>query len=100
MAIVKDPEGIEIATLIDMVDLTDLQVLEVGCGEGRLTWRYAEKTAFVTAIDPVAEDIEKARANIPLPLKDRIRFLESTIEDFTPPTGEQRFDVAIFAWSL
>jgi 2-polyprenyl-3-methyl-5-hydroxy-6-metoxy-1,4-benzoquinol methylase len=100
MAIVQDPEGIEIAILHEMVDLTDLHVLEVGCGEGRLTWRYTEKTAHVTAIDPVAEDIEKARANVPATLRDRVRFVESTIEDFAPPTGEQRFDVAIFAWSL
>jgi 2-polyprenyl-3-methyl-5-hydroxy-6-metoxy-1,4-benzoquinol methylase len=100
MAIVKDPEGNELSALHEMVDFTDLGVLEVGCGDGRLTWLYAEKTAHVTAIDPITEDIEKARANIPSPLKGRINFVQSTIEDFTLPTGDRRFDIAIFAWSL
>jgi 2-polyprenyl-3-methyl-5-hydroxy-6-metoxy-1,4-benzoquinol methylase len=100
MAIVKDPEGNEITALHEMVDFTDLGVLEVGCGDGRLTWLYAEKTAHVTEIDPIPEDIEKARVNVPSPLKGRIDFVESTIEDFTLTTDYRRFDVAIFAWSL
>ncbi len=100
MAIVKDPEGNEISALHEMVDFTDRTVLEVGCGDGRLTWLYAEKTAHVTAIDPNAEDIEKARANVPSLLKGRINFVESTIEDFALSSGDRRFDVAIFAWSL
>lgn len=100
MAIVKDPEGNEITALHEMVDFTDLRVLEVGCGDGRLTWLYAEKTAHVTGIDPIAEDIEKARANVPSPLKGRIDFVETTIEDFTLSTSDRRFDLAIFSWSL
>jgi 2-polyprenyl-3-methyl-5-hydroxy-6-metoxy-1,4-benzoquinol methylase len=100
MAIVKDPEGNEIFALHEMVDFTDLGVLEVGCGEGRLTWLYAEKAAHVTAIDPIAEDIEKARVNVPTLLKDRISFVESTIEDFAASTSGRKFNVAIFAWSL
>jgi 2-polyprenyl-3-methyl-5-hydroxy-6-metoxy-1,4-benzoquinol methylase len=100
MAIVKDPEGNEISALHEMVDLTDLAVLEVGCGDGRLTWLYAEKTTHVTAIDPIAEDIEKARANVPSPLKGRIDFVQSTIEDFALSSDDRKFDIAIFAWSL
>lgn len=100
MAVVKDPEGNEISALHEMVDLTDLAVLEVGCGDGRLTWLYAEKTAHVTAIDPIAEDIEKALANVPSLLKGRINFVESPIEDFTLSSGDRRFDIAIFSWSL
>jgi 2-polyprenyl-3-methyl-5-hydroxy-6-metoxy-1,4-benzoquinol methylase len=100
MAIVKDPEGNETSTLHEVVDFKDLRVLEVGCGGGRLTWRYAEKAAHVTAIDPIAEDIETARGNVPTLLKGRISFVESTIEVFATSTGERRFDIAIFAWSL
>ena len=100
MAIVKDPEGNEIYTLHEMVDLTNLRVLEVGCGDGRLTWLYAEKTAHVTAIDPIAEDIERARTHVSPSLKGCINFVESTIEDFALSTGDRRFDIAIFSWSL
>ena len=35
-----------------LVDLGGAEVLEIGCGDGRLTWRYAERAAYVTAIEP------------------------------------------------
>ncbi len=100
MAIVKDPEGYEISTLNEMVDFNNLSVLEIGCGEGRLTWRYAERAAHVTAIDPNAMDIEKARDNIPDLLKGRVRFVVSTIEEYAASTDIQLVDIAIFSWSL
>jgi ubiquinone/menaquinone biosynthesis C-methylase UbiE len=100
MAVIKDPEGNETASLHAMVAFKDLSVLEVGCGEGRLTWRYAEKAAHITAIDPDGEAVEKARANLPEKLRGRVSFLESTIEDFTKSFSDRRFDLAIFAWSL
>ena len=100
MAILEDPEGNEISILHEMVDFKDLGVLEVGCGEGRLTWRYAENVAHVTAIDPIAEAIKTAQDNLPNQLKGRISFIESTIEDFAVSAIEGKFDIAIFAWSL
>jgi 2-polyprenyl-3-methyl-5-hydroxy-6-metoxy-1,4-benzoquinol methylase len=100
MAIIKDPEGYETSSLQALVDFKDLRVLEIGCGEGRLTWRYADETAYVTAIDPDGDAVETARANLPKKLKGRVRFLESTIEDFAQSFDGQGFDVAIFSWSL
>jgi len=100
MAIVKDPEGSETSALHAMVDFKNQRVLEVGCGEGRLTWRYADNAASVTAIDPHGGDIEAARANTPDQLKAGVSFLQSTIEDFARSFSGRKFDVAIFAWSL
>jgi 2-polyprenyl-3-methyl-5-hydroxy-6-metoxy-1,4-benzoquinol methylase len=100
MAIIKDPEGNEIATLNAMVDFKGLRVLEIGCGEGRLTWRYAKNAARVTAIDPDGKAIKTARANVPKNLNRRIQFADSTIEDFAKTFSGRRFDLAIFAWSL
>jgi 2-polyprenyl-3-methyl-5-hydroxy-6-metoxy-1,4-benzoquinol methylase len=100
MAKVEDPEGNEKSTLHEMVDFKDQGVLEVGCGEGRLTWRYADQAAHVTGIDPKAEDIEIARASMPDLLKGRVNFVESKIEDFAASVTERSFDIAIFAWSL
>ena len=100
MSIIKDPEGNEITTLHAMVNIEGLHVLEIGCGEGRLTWRYADKAATVTAIDPDGKAIEAARLNTPDGLKDRVLFIESTIEDFAETRRGQKFDMAIFAWSL
>ena len=100
MAIIKDPEGNEKSTLHAIVDFKDLRVLEVGCGEGKFTWHYADKAAHVTAIDPDGKAIETALANIPEKLEGRLDFLESNIEDYVMLSSERRFDIAIFSWSL
>ena len=100
MAINKDPEGNETSTLQALVDFKGLSVLEIGCGDGRLTWRYADQAAQVTAIDPDRKDIEAARTNLPERLEGRVSFLESTLEDFAESFSDRRFDLAIFSWSL
>lgn len=100
MTIVKDPEGMETSTLHEMVDFKGRHVLEIGCGNGRLTWRYASQTAHVMAIDPKPEDIEQARANLPQGLQGRVNFLVSTISDFAHANPDGRFDIAFFAWTL
>ena len=46
-----DPENNETHALLDMVNFSGKHVLEIGCGDGRLTWRYADKASSVIAID-------------------------------------------------
>ncbi len=100
MTIIKDSEGHETSALMTMVDFLDLRVLEIGCGDGRLTWRYAENAASVVAIDPNADDIEKAKASMPYTLQAKVRFLPAALDDFTATHIDQKFDIAIFSWSL
>jgi 2-polyprenyl-3-methyl-5-hydroxy-6-metoxy-1,4-benzoquinol methylase len=100
MTVIKDPEGNETTALHAMVDFKDRRVLEIGCGPGRLTWRYADHAAHVMAIDPDGTDIETARANKPDRLKGRLDFLQSTLADFAGSFKGRKFDVAIFSWSL
>ena len=49
MAVRVDPEGNEIRALFDLVNRTGRDVLEVVCGDGRLTWRYADNVSHVRA---------------------------------------------------
>jgi len=100
MAIIKDPQGNELTTLGALVDFENRRVLEVGCGDGRLTWRYAGEAAQVTAIDPDSEAIERARVECRGELEERVVFLATTIEDFGISYKGDRFDIAIYAWSL
>ncbi len=100
MTIRFDPEGNETRALFDMVDFSDKRVLEIGCGEGRLTWRYADKAARVTAIDPNAEQIELAREQMPEHLQDRIEFHDSAFENFAAVQQPSTYDVVILSWAL
>jgi 2-polyprenyl-3-methyl-5-hydroxy-6-metoxy-1,4-benzoquinol methylase len=100
MLYVKDSEGIQFAALQRLATLDGKRVLEVGCGDGHLTRRYVEQAAFVTAIDPGPEKIARAQQQTPEHLLGRVEYVASSIEDFTRPGNERRFDTAIFGWSL
>jgi ubiquinone/menaquinone biosynthesis C-methylase UbiE len=73
-------------------------VLELGCGDGRLTFRFADAAASVFAVDPDAEQIEQARAALRPDLADRVTFAVSGAEDVDAPAAS--FDLALFSWSL
>jgi ubiquinone/menaquinone biosynthesis C-methylase UbiE len=73
-------------------------VLELGCGDGRLTFRIADAARSVLAVDPDSEAIERARAAIPQRLADRVTFAVAQAEELDAPTAA--FDLALFSWSL
>ena len=54
-----DPEGVETRVLHDLVDFRGKDVLEIGCGDGRMTWRYAggifKKCVNSQAVYPLSE---------------------------------------------
>ena len=100
MTIRIDPENNEIRALIDRVDFSGQRVLEIGCGDGRLTWRYAGRAGHVTALDAFADGITRAKENIPDELKGRVEFQHVAFEDFAAASGPSAFDIAILSWSL
>ncbi len=81
-------------------DFSGQHVLEIGCGDGRVTWLYADKAAHVTAIEPAARLIALARQDLPAQLKDRVEFRESNFEDFAAGSEPFAFDIVILSWSL
>jgi 2-polyprenyl-3-methyl-5-hydroxy-6-metoxy-1,4-benzoquinol methylase len=100
MAVRVDPENNETRALFDMADFSGQQVLEIGCGDGRLTWRYAERATHVTAIDPFAEGISRAKKTLPDELQGRVEFHNIEFEDFAAASESSTFDIAILSWSL
>jgi 2-polyprenyl-3-methyl-5-hydroxy-6-metoxy-1,4-benzoquinol methylase len=100
MPVIADPEGVSAKFIQEFVDFSDKRVLEIGCGKGRLTMAIAESSSHVTAIDPLAEDIQTAEQNTPAHLEEKINFIAAGIEDFIMPEGSARFDIALFSWSL
>jgi len=94
----KDPEQNETKYLHKFVDFADKRVLEIGCGEGRLTWRYAELAKHVTGIDLDRDSLRVATIDRPSDLVNRVHFANTQAEHL--PFHKETFDIAILAWSL
>lgn len=96
MAIDLDPEQHEIIALVGLVpNLQGSRVVEVGCGDGRLTRRYAARTASVFAFDPDEAAVELFRSQ---PLPDNVELRTETVDRVEIPTGT--VDVVLLSWSL
>ena len=94
-----DPEGHEVAALAEAApDLSAARILEVGCGAGRLTRRYALRAGSVLAIDPDAASIAAFDREMPHPLRRRVEARIATLATLGDPDGS--FDVVLLAWSL
>jgi len=100
MTVRVDPENNEPHALFDLADFNGRRVLEIGCGDGRLTWRYADKAAHVMAIDPFEGSITRAKENTPDNLKSRVEFRHIAFEYFAAASKASTFDIAILSWSL
>ena len=98
MAVTLDPEGAETQVIHHLVDFRARDVLEIGCGDGRLTRRFADQPASVLAIDPKEAEIAAAEARTPDGLKSRVSFRVADILSVELP--ENAFDAAVISWSL
>jgi ubiquinone/menaquinone biosynthesis C-methylase UbiE len=98
MASVKDPTGTEARALAALADFDGKRVLEIGCGDGRMTFLYAEQAREVLGVDVEEESIGEARAALPDRLADRVEFRVADAEALDVP--RQRFDIAFLSWSL
>lgn len=98
MSLQKDPDRNEIRHLRKFVDFADKRVLEIGCGEGRLTWQYAKDARSVVAIDLDHDSLRVAKVDRPASLENQIDLACSDSEYL--PFSKEKFDIAILAWSL
>lgn len=99
MPICIDPEGNETDALFGLYPgLAGRSVLEIGSGDGRLTWRYARGAERVVAIEPDEGKHAAALANRPRGL-EHVEFLNLGLEAYCQAQRE-RFDLAILSWSL
>ena len=98
MSLQKDADRNEIKYLHKFVDLKDKRVLEIGCGEGRLTWQYAKEAQSVVAIDLDHDSLRVARVDRPSDLENKI--LLACADSEYLPFSKEKFDIAILAWSL
>jgi ubiquinone/menaquinone biosynthesis C-methylase UbiE len=95
---VLDPEGAHLASLRRLASFAGASVLEVGCGDGRLTMGLAEKATSVFAFDPDAEAVAAAKARTPLETAERVTFRVGSAREIEIPRTE--FEIVVFSWSL
>jgi len=98
MAIIKDAAGTEKKQIHNLVNFKDKRVLEIGCGEGRLTWKYASSSHLTLGIDSDRNALRVALVDSPTAIKPKLILVNSNAEQL--PFKNNSFDLAIFAWSF
>jgi 2-polyprenyl-3-methyl-5-hydroxy-6-metoxy-1,4-benzoquinol methylase len=93
-----DPEGAHLTALRRLADFQGRQVIELGCGDGRLTVPVARDAANVLAFDPDREAVERARHGLPAELGERVEYRVASGTEIEVERGS--FDLALFSWSL
>lgn len=100
MSIRVDPEENESRALFLLAGIKGHEILEVGCGDGRLTWRIARQAARLLAIDPFEPSILSARSQLPRDLEPTVEFRHASFQDFAATCPGSSFDTLILSWSL
>jgi ubiquinone/menaquinone biosynthesis C-methylase UbiE len=77
----------------EFIELNGKTLLEIGCGDGRLTALLADKAEAIAAIDPDESRIEAARRNI-----HGVNFLVGSGEELD--FADESFDIVLFGYSL
>lgn len=98
MTVQIDIEQSERKYLRKSADLAERRVLEIGCGEGRLTWSYARATRRTVGIDPDYNALRIATVDRAQDLEKKAHFAGATSEYL--PFSKETFDLAILAWSF
>ena len=98
MTFQKDPAQHETKFLNQSTDFTRKRVLEIGIGEGRLTWQYAGLPALTVGIDPDPDSLRVATIDRPSNLEDKVFLANALAENL--PFAREKFDIALRAWSF
>jgi ubiquinone/menaquinone biosynthesis C-methylase UbiE len=95
---VLDPEEAHLAALRRLADFRGQRVLEMGCGDGRLTVGIARDAASVLAFDPDSASVAQARRALPKELAERVAYRVASGKEIE--LEPHSFDLVVFSWSL
>jgi len=90
---IQDKEGKEFSMMREFADFTGKEVLEVGCGDGRVSIMIARLAKSLVAIDPDENRLKKARVTVP-----GVDFRNGSGEELNLPDGS--IDIVAFTFSL
>lgn len=98
MTLQTDAAQNETKYLHKFADFAGKRVLEIGCGEGRLTWQYAKETRLTIGIEIDRNALRVAMIDRPSDLESKVSF--SCAESERLPFSNETFDLAVLAWSF
>ncbi len=92
------PEGMEVRIIRRFIELKDKRILELGCGDGRLTRQYAPLASSVVAVEPDPARVAEAQRLAAAEHHANVSFRVGMAERLGFRDGP--FEVALFSWSL
>ena len=92
------PPGVEVRLIQRFVDLEGRRILELGCGDGRLTREFSPLASAVVAVEPDPAKIALARRTATSEGISNVSFRLGSAERLR--IGGAPFDIALFSWSL
>ncbi len=92
---IQDPTDQYIGTILSQCELCGRDVLEIGCGKGRITRDLAKNARRVLASDPDSAALEIARSSV---TADNVEFIAAPAG--IPDLPCESFDVVIYTLSL
>jgi ubiquinone/menaquinone biosynthesis C-methylase UbiE len=98
MATEVDPAGVMPSAILKAADFRHARVLEVGAGDGRLTFQYAAEPRSVVAIDTKEPDIQAASQCQGGKFRGDVQFLCTSAVAL--PFSAEQFGIVLLASSL
>jgi len=98
MATEIDPDGVMPRAILKAADHRDTRVLEVGAGDGRLTFQYAMEPRSVMAIDTNEAEIRAASEHPRGEFRGDVQFLCASATAL--PFAAEQFGIVLLASSL
>lgn len=94
----RDPENTERGCLQHFFPQSEERVLDIGCGDGRLTWLFARSAGLVVGMDIDMDELRNAKNTRPEAVSAKVCFAAAAGEAM--PFVNELFNLAIFSWSL
>ena len=93
-----DSSPVERNRLLRRGDFTGRRLLEIGCGDGRLTGEIAGEAGYLCGVDPDLAALHAAQKTRPHSLTAPVDFCAAPAESL--PLAGRRFDFVLFSWSF
>jgi len=84
--------------ILQAADLRNARILEVGAGDGRLTFQYASQPRSVIGIDTTELDIRSAVVAPRMEIRGQLQFLCASATAL--PFSAEQFEIVLLASSL